>query len=176
MLNISNLNPNRAIKQFITAFSIPPIDKNMVLRGQQRAAVLPKNNDFVIFNETTRRRLSKTEQNYIVNRDAEIYGTYFESVYQIDFYGRDSRERAECVASMVQTTAADNIVKKFGIRLIDVSEIRNLTSVLDDDQNVERYSLDVRIGYIVKIESNEPHFTTVKPKLIEINATYKDKK
>ena len=175
MLNISALNPNRAIKDFIVAFAVPSITPLNVYRGQQRAAVLPKSNDFVIFTPQHEQRLSKTEERLRLKSSEGTYSTFYECTYQIDFYGENARERAYCLANMVQTEAADKVVHKHGVRLIDVSNIRNLTGVLDDDQYTARYSLDLRVGYIVKAMLAEQYFVSVTPALIEVNANFKDK-
>ena len=167
------VNLNAGIKAILEKFTSPAIAPELVLRGDQRTAVLPASDEFIIFRTISQRRISKTQSNLIESEEASRYREYVEANVQIDFYGSRAFQRASVFEVLAKSCVIDRALQSYGVDALDTSPIQNLTAVLDDNQLTERWMLTLTVGYCNDVTLPQDYATSVSPALIEINANFK---
>lgn len=150
----------RATNDFILKFT--GCAQDIVFRGYQNRAALPKEQNFVVYNVGKIRRVGtniagydKAEQNILQNIAAKEY------TIDIDFCSASetlARSRAEAVEVLSRSPVAVLFFDKLNIGLLYADDIQALPYVDDSKQYIHRYRISIHLYALTIIETEQDYF------------------
>ena len=148
----------KAVRDFEILVMQPPIEASHVLAGNQNNITLPPDREYVINSVVSHREIGTPVESYEWDEEAQamrvVISRLVEMVMQVDAY-RDgleaARMRAECVATVARTTPACDFFRKYDISSLYADDVRNTTTVVDEDQFVQRWTTSLHLTYTHKV-------------------------
>lgn len=158
-----------AVQAFLFKYAVPALPLDNVICGNFNRAALPNTDELTIYSFLRHERHGTNVETFDAAAVAEDQdgaletSTLIEAVLQIDFYSRTdaARQRAQTVETIAKSSSAVQFFKPYGISCLYASDIRDMTGMMDAEQYVQRYMLELHLSFWSTVSQGLPWFDAV---------------
>lgn len=151
-----------AIYDFTAMYALPAVSTDNIFWANQNRAALPAGlEDFISLYIVSQVRHGTAIEALVLgeegNPDKIGIQSLFEYLIQIDLYSNSlnfARDRAMTIANVGRSSIGPQFFNQYGCSLLYVDDPRDMTAVMDSQQYVQRY--------LVQIRCTMPEVTTVE--------------
>lgn len=171
-------NAYLALRKFLWQFAQPTlVDIDHVLIGYNNMLSLPSDgNDFCIVTVLSENRRGQTMQSFAPSaQNAIAYRTYYEQMVQVDCYSSDiynARYRAEAYETIARTETGVDFFDGLGFDLLYADGLQDMTAVLDSNQYVSRWTLNLYLGLWKQVTIEQQYFDTATVDLKNVDVAF----
>ena len=169
----------RSVKAYIE-LCCPNVDPKTVFMGNQNRISLPPDcNEYCIFSivNTAEHGTPRVSESYNEETGAfnAIVKRIVEVIVQVDFYSDNvlkAQERAQTLSMTARSVVGSDFFKSYDVALLNADMPQNTTVVIDSEQYVQRFTVDLHLMYTHSAEFGYSYFDSVNAELKEVDSSF----